>query len=280
MVDYQPGFTAVIRAVGILARQLDASLLIVTLPSVLKRSGETITRNLATVKKSYAALERWDGLLPWARKNLTEDDLFVMVNARKGRLAWQPALNRLPQLISRQMSGINYIVVYPPETAWDEDFKTQEQALSSCFLYFPLEHIRLDLGGYDIYEAITRLLSPAFREKEEQFKSVVGKLQSAAKSEPIELNPGMALLHARIAGIKRPTAFLGVNKTGWHLTRVNSDIKVLFILLSEEDAPAEIHLQALADLVRPFCHSDSTDRVIRAASPDDIIKEFSIDGNE
>jgi Kef-type K+ transport system membrane component KefB/nucleotide-binding universal stress UspA family protein/mannitol/fructose-specific phosphotransferase system IIA component (Ntr-type) len=280
LVDHQPGFSAVVRAVKILTRQLGASLLITTLPSVLKRSGETIARGLPAVKESYSALEKWDELLPWAKKNLTKDDLFVMVNVRKGRLAWQPALNRLPQLVSRQIDDVNLIVAYPPETAWDEDRKIQEQALPGRLLRFPRENIRLDLGGYGIFDAITRLLMPEFAGKETQLKEVSDKLQEIAKMEPMELNPGMVLLHAHITGIKRPSAFLGLNKIGWRLARVNGDIKVLFILLSERDACPEIHLKALADLVRPFCRADSVVRLMQSVSPEEILNEFALGGTE
>jgi len=90
----------------------------------------------------------------------------------------------------------------------------------------------------------------------------------------MELSPGAILLHAHISDIETSTAFLGINKKGWKLSNATEDVKVLFILLSSKDASPEVHLKALADLVRPLHHFQAAEQLIKLNSIDEIIKLF------
>ena len=275
LIDHQPGFATAIRAIKTLAHQLDASLFTVSVPPTMEKAKYIIQDNQPKVKESYKQLDRWDGLLPWMKGNLSKDDLLVMVSVRKGRLAWQPNLNRMPRLISQQLKGINFVFAYPPEMPWGEDQQAQEPKELCHSFILPPSHIRIDLDGTSVYDAIDKLLQPEFSSQKLAAEKITDILVNMAESEPMELAPGVALIHAHIEEVCLPTAFLGVNRHGWKLPHVSEDVKTLFILLSSKDASPEIHLKALADLVRPFHRSHSVEQLAGVSSIEEILQMFS-----
>jgi Kef-type K+ transport system membrane component KefB/mannitol/fructose-specific phosphotransferase system IIA component (Ntr-type) len=275
LIEHQSGFSTAIRAIKTLAHQLDASILMISVPPTMEKASKIMQGNQPKVQESYKKLDKWDELLAWLTNNISKDDLLVMVSVRKGRLAWQPNLNRMPRLISQQLKGINFAVIYPPEMLWGEGQIPEEPKALCHSLVFPPEHIKIDLAGINIYDAIDRLVRPAFESQIPAAKRIIEALTHMAESESMELAPGVVLLHAHIKEVSLPTAFLGINKDGWKLPHASEDIKALFILLSSKDASPEYHLNALADLVRPFHKSHSIERLSKVKSVEEVVKIFS-----
>jgi Kef-type K+ transport system membrane component KefB/mannitol/fructose-specific phosphotransferase system IIA component (Ntr-type) len=276
LIDHQPGFATAIRSIKTLAHQLDASLLTVSVAPTMERASDIIQKTQPRTEESYVQLDRWDTLLPWFKSTLSKDDLLVIVSVRKGRLSWQPNLNRMPRLISQQFSGVNFVVVYPPEMSWADEEKFQQPKGFSPLLFFPTDHIRIDLTGMDISSAISSLIRPRFPADQKAAVETTERLNAMAQTEPMELAPGVVLLHAHIPYVQVPTAFIGINKQGWKLSNAVEQVKVLFILLSAQDASPELHLKALADLVRPFHKTHSIEQLSQAKSVDEVAKIFSI----
>jgi Kef-type K+ transport system membrane component KefB/mannitol/fructose-specific phosphotransferase system IIA component (Ntr-type) len=274
LIDHQPGFATAVRAIKTLTHQLDASLLVVSGPPTMKRACQIVQKTSPKVQESDVQLDNWDELLPWLKRTASEDDLLIIASVRKGRLAWQPSLNRMPRLISQQCLKCNFVFVYPPERPWGEEERTQEiKTIPPSF--FPASHIRLDFNGVSASEAISSLLEEAFPGRQDVVRKIGATLTHMAETEPLELAPGIILLHTHISEIQTSTAFLGVNKKGWKLPHTTENVKALFILLSSKDAPPEVHLKALADLVRPLQHFHAAEQLIKLTSVEEILKMYS-----
>jgi len=46
---------------------------------------------------------------------LRNDDLVIVMSARRGTVAWHPQLERMPRVLSQLNNG-SFIMLYPPET--------------------------------------------------------------------------------------------------------------------------------------------------------------------
>ncbi len=273
MVDRQPGFPIAVNSIKTLTDQLDASLLMVSVAPTLANARDIIKSRLPKLQQSDVELNNWKELLPWLDKTLDENDLLIIVSVRKGRLAWQPDLNRLPRLVNQRFPNVNHVVVYPPDKPWGE-FIGIEQLQEFAPSFLPAGHIQLDLDGTTENEAIYRLLSVEFFDSPDVLKRVSEELIQTARSEPTELLPGIVLIHTHIPDIYAPTAFLGINKQGWTLPNTTAETQALFILLSPQTASPETHLKTLADLVRPLHKFKSAEQLTGLESVEDILKLF------
>jgi Kef-type K+ transport system membrane component KefB/mannitol/fructose-specific phosphotransferase system IIA component (Ntr-type) len=273
LIDHQPGFVTAIGAIKTLIHQLDSSMLMVSVSPTMEKAKKVMENTLPKVQEKDIQLNSWKDLLVWLKKSLDDNDLLIVVSVRKGRLAWQPNLNRLPRLLSQQFPEINQVIVYPPDRPWGEVIDMHKgKVFHPSFL--PADHIQLDLSRVAVSEAIYRLLAVAFSERPEVLKRVSGLLSRMADEEPMELSPGVVLLHAHISDVQTSTVFLGINKKGWKLSQTTEDVKVLFILLSSKDASPEVHLKALADLVRPLHQFKAAEQLTNLSSPDEILELF------
>jgi len=273
LVERQPGVETAVRSIKNLAGQLGASLLAVGPEKTLERARKMIGRNPPLVKSSSHVLKERDSALDWLKISISEDDLLVLVSVRKGRLAWQPVLNRLPRLISRDVPGVNLVVVYPPEMTWGVTGKpAKEEKAAFCSLFLPTDHLQVDLQGEDLDTAIRRLLRPAFSGRDEAVEKLSGILAGIGLTEPVELTPGAVLLHAHVPEVDFSTAFLGINRDGWELPHTGGPVRALFLLLSPRDGPPETHLQVLSELARLLSRPEIVDRLAAARSREEAVR--------
>ncbi len=272
LAERQSGLETAVRAVKNLAGQLGVSLLAVGPEETLERVREMLDRNPPRLTSEYRVLTEREDILDWLTGSVSGDDLLVLFNVRKGRLAWQPVLNRLPRLITRALPSSSLIVVYPPEIWWETEEKREEREKAAfCALFLPAEHVRLGLEGVDLEEAITRLLRAAFPGREDPAGKLAGILAGIGSTEPVELTPGAVLLHSHVPEVEFSTAFLGINRSGWELPHTTGPTRALFLLLSPRDGPPEAHLQVLAELVRLLRREGVVDSLTRAGSVEEAL---------
>lgn len=273
LTDRQQGFSAAIAAIKTLAYQLNASLLIVSLAHTMDKVRKTVQNTMPKIQSSDVPLSNWKELMPWLTETLNENDFLIIISVRKGRLAWQPDLNRLPRLVNSQFPKINHAIVYPPEKTWGEVLSGQKtHAFHPSF--FPADHIQIDPDNTNISQVIHRLLSVTFFRQQEILKKIAAVLIDMAQSDPTELLPGIALIHTHIAEIQTSTVFLGINKMGWKLPNTTADVQALFILLSPQNASPEVHLKALADMIRPLHNFKKVEQLTDMNSVDEILQLF------
>ncbi len=273
LVERQLGVEITLRSVKNLTDQLGASLLIVGSAETLEQTREMIGTHSPLVTISYYLLKDWDLILNWLKGSVTGDDLLILLNVRKGRLAWQPILNRLPRLISQGVPEVNLVVIYPPEMSWGGTEKLNQEGKSAFYTHFlPAENTQIDLPAEDLLSALRRLLRPAFPGREESVEKLSGILSAIGASEPVELTSGAVLLHSHVSEVKFSMAFMGINQDGWNLPHTSGPAKVLFLLLSPSGAAPETHLQALSELARSLRRPAVVDRLLAAETREEAIR--------
>ncbi len=66
------------------------------------------------LRASYREMEDWEDVLMMA-KQMKQDDLIVMVNARPSTPSYNPLFDQVPDMLSRFFSDHSYMVVYPEQ---------------------------------------------------------------------------------------------------------------------------------------------------------------------
>ncbi len=112
--ERQPGFLTVMTIVSRIARGLGAKLTIWHVTPSGRRNPGRLTRLSAENGGHVEAIADWKGLLWLMSSALEPHDLVVVAGARRGTLAWEPALDKLPMLLASRHTR-SFLVVYPPE---------------------------------------------------------------------------------------------------------------------------------------------------------------------
>lgn len=278
LIEYQQGFETSIRTVKTLTQQLGASLLTVSVPPTIDSVKKVIEANPPKLMEDDILLNHWEELVPWMKDNIsTENDLFILLSIRKGRLAWQPNLSRLPKILSKNFPDLNFVVCYTPEMKWGDNYgDIPGTKIDDSLSLLPKNHININLTEQDIFKAIKILLREAYPNQEDVVQKTAKHLYGKSSVEPMELFKGTVLLHAHIKETYISKAFLGINKQGWDFPSLPEKVYSIFLLISPKDATPEIHLKALSNIVVPLHKSKKTDILTSAKSVDEIIELFKV----
>jgi mannitol/fructose-specific phosphotransferase system IIA component (Ntr-type) len=101
-----------------------------------------------------------------------------------------------------------------------------------------------------LIDAIATLAKALFPTDRTAASRMASDFSSIARTEPIELAPGMLLLHAHSKGIAVPALAIGVNKDGWRLVALESPVRIIIMLVSPMEAGPAAHLEALTQIAK------------------------------
>ena len=99
----------------------------------------------------------------------------------------------------------------------------------------------------DALSTLTKALFPGDKTTASRMAS---DFSTIARTEPIELAPGILLLHAHAKGIAMPALAIGVNKDGWRLVALDEPIRIVIMLVSPVEAGPAAHLEALTQIAK------------------------------
>ena len=217
----------------------------------------------------FIGMENWKEVTKALAENYRDDDLLIVCSARTGEPAWQPSLNRLPGQIARDYRDNSFLFLYPPQVSFAEE---QEPSLVSAALSSLLyrHRARFDLKGLSLSAAVRELIIQEFPPVSPEYIRLSEELSLAARTEPIELLPGIVLVHAHVPEVLKPTLFMGINREGFDLPGAENP-KVVFLLLGREGDSPEIHLRTLSDLAKALRDKKTAAALLEAENWEDLL---------
>ncbi len=134
--QYETGFAAWVRSLGFLTSQLGCRL-IFCCSSATRKSIEAVLRyGRFVIRSEYRAIEQWDDFILLANKIL-DDDLFVVVNARRASVSHHSDLDTLPEFLQRYFSRNNLIVIYPEQFGEQAEEMTMTDTMTANVVSAP-----------------------------------------------------------------------------------------------------------------------------------------------
>lgn len=110
--EYETGFNAWISRVANLAAQIGRRINFVCFPQTAEIIEEFIKEQKYAFNRSYLKMENWDDFIILTSQ-IEEDDLFVVISARKGSLSYGSDIENMPGFIARHFSHHNVAMIYP-----------------------------------------------------------------------------------------------------------------------------------------------------------------------
>jgi len=199
----------------------------------------------------------------------------VVFTSRPGSKSWNPGHERLPLMLSSAFPESTMVLWFLPVDGSAETTISPAQRL-------------ITEGTQEIHDSWPPLLSAAYQSgrvlaemREEALVDAIRRLtdtilpgnriasgrlsadfSAIARKEPIELAPGVLLLHAHMDGVPLPTLAIGSRKEGWPLVALQSPVKITVILVSPSESGPESHLEALTQIAMAFRNLGLSDRLL------------------
>ena len=113
--QYESGFSLWIMGLGNLTRQLGCRIIFMCNPEVQTYIRGVIHQERYDIRHEYRQMDDWDDFVLLANRIL-DDDLFVVVSARKASVSFDAAMEELPAFLQKYFSRNNLVVLYPEQS--------------------------------------------------------------------------------------------------------------------------------------------------------------------
>ena len=84
------------------------------------------------IRAEHVAMQGWDDFVLMAA-DVLDDDLFVVISARRASLSFESDMDALPEFLQRYFSRNNLVVIYPGQSGVEPDLETMSRAMSADF---------------------------------------------------------------------------------------------------------------------------------------------------
>ena len=213
---------------------------------------------------------QWSDVRALLESDWPPDDLFVFLAARRGALSWRPPIERLFADLAARHPEARLLMMYPPAFHDLPGAATERPSTKRPLCFLPSD------GG--LYPAqppesslrtlLDTLLGDYFGHRPEHLAALRAQLMGVAAQFPIELAPGIVLLHAHCTEVETPVLFVGTLSEPMPLIHQAEPVRGVFVLLSPLHFAPDQHVQNLASLARLLQVPGATEQLLSANTAD------------
>lgn len=253
LVERHPGFEGALSAILPLLSYTGAHLTIYSTSPSSAAAKQARARLRSRGQAQLVELGSWKELAKAAKSS--PPNLFIVLSPRPGKSAWHPAIEKLPHLFADDFPEASILLCYLAEAPAPEGAKASPAARLERDLFEEARdagRVMLGMEETAITDGIRALLSRDYGEDRRALGRLSSRFTEIAQREPIELEPGVLLLHAHVPGLECPRVYFGARPEGFRLLALEEPVRVLVILCAPEGQPPEAHLAVLGELSRLF----------------------------
>ncbi len=134
--DLEVGFQQWINKIKILSKQSGADIIFHSTSECIEKIQEFASGSKSDVTAMYMEFKDWSNFLSLA-EDMKEDDLFMIISARRGTISYQNNMENLPYKLAKNFSEISFIVLYPHQNTRPEksgDFYQSQEIMYNSFI--------------------------------------------------------------------------------------------------------------------------------------------------
>lgn len=254
LVERHPGFRRGIALLGNLVTQKGARLTIYVQKPYGPAVRSAVLSDRGRVLGQVVELDSWKnfGLPPGPVPG--QGQVFVLFSARPGEAEWHPAAEKLPHRLGEQRPDLTILLFYLPEGVRGTEVETAVTSGAEDLFSRALAAGRVipNLEGTAITDAIRELLQCAFPDDRRRLGRLITLFTEIAQKQPIELKPGVLLLHAHIDDSAEPIVVFGAKSQGIRLLSLESPARLIVLLCAPSSQSPESHLKTLGEIAGLF----------------------------
>lgn len=112
------GFHHWLHKIKLLYKQMGADVVFYGSPNSLEKIKDLTTTSKPEITATYIEFTEWSDFLVLSRE-VSDDDLFVIISARKGTVSYQPDMENIPFKVSKHFRENSFIVLYPDQNDYN-----------------------------------------------------------------------------------------------------------------------------------------------------------------
>lgn len=112
--EYETGFQTWVERIGNLASQLACKVIFMSTPTTGEFIRNVLVDEKFAIRHEYRAIREWDDFIVGSA-DIGEEDLLIVIGARKGSISHSADFENLPGYLSRNFARHNLMVVYPEQ---------------------------------------------------------------------------------------------------------------------------------------------------------------------
>ncbi len=262
LAEYRRDITALTRDIKLLSKQIGAEIRIYFSACVSEEFKMKITKAKPSRPLTLIDSETLSIACSTFSADVNQNDTLLIGGERRSGLLWSPTIDRIPQRMAAKHPSNNILVAYPALV----DYEAEEEISSTR---------QLESGEFDLYSveleqaavldnALVKIPHAVFPHNPTIQDTIRGLLTYSAKSYPVELAPGVVLLHVHCDNINKP--LLAVAQGSFLFPENTITAHILLALFCPKAQSTEMHLRSLAVLAKKFNNSHFNMEVAKAHS--------------
>lgn len=128
--QYETGFAHWVKSIGNLTRQLGCRVVFCCSAETRRYIMAVLRAGRYGIRSEYRLVEAWDDFVLLANK-IQDDDLFVVVSARRASVSFTSDMDALPEFLRKYFSQNNLIVIYPEQFGEEAPVLAMGDAMSA-----------------------------------------------------------------------------------------------------------------------------------------------------
>jgi mannitol/fructose-specific phosphotransferase system IIA component (Ntr-type) len=196
-------------------------------------------------------VESWKSVQQVLGPQAQENQAFVIFSARPGEAAWHPAVEKMPHKLGEERPEMPILVFYLPAGTEAVAAASARAAAKTSDLFERAREagrVRLLMREASINDAIRELLRPSFEPDRKTLARLTALFTGIAQKQPIELEPGVLLLHAHVDEVAEPLVFFGSRPEGLPVLSLAAPARLLVLLCAPASQSPEDHLKILGEI--------------------------------
>ena len=121
--EYETGFQNWVERICNLAGQLAAKAIFLSFASTSTYIRNIIISEGYAIRHEYRTLSSWDDYI-YQSRDINEDDIFIIIGARKGSVSYTSELEALPTYLQKNHSNNNLILIFPEQFGGTSNFRS------------------------------------------------------------------------------------------------------------------------------------------------------------
>jgi mannitol/fructose-specific phosphotransferase system IIA component (Ntr-type) len=253
LVERHPGFRKGLAYLGNLASQTGARLT----AYVQKPNGTAVAAAMGGARSHFRPqvleIDSWKSFSQVLGPQGSSGQVFVIFSARPGEAAWHPAVEKLPHRIGEERPDLPIFLFYLPEGAHSAGVADDGKAAAASDLFevaLAAGRVKLRMEETSINDAIRELLRSHFEADRKSLARLTALYTEIAQKQPIELEPGVLLLHAHVDDAAEPLVFFGSRPEGLRILSLEAPARLIVLLCAPSTQSPEEHLRTLGEIAR------------------------------